>query len=366
MRFRRSLAAAAAAVLIALPGPPDTGGAVPQARQPLRLELNVPAFRIDVWRDGARSSSFPVAVGAPRYPTPRGDFAITEITWNPWWYPPPSEWAREDTVTPPGPRNPMGRVKLRLDAAYYVHGTPLEQSIGSAASHGCIRMLNADAIALARQLQESAGMAMTDGELELLLASRTTRLVMLPDSVSVAVVYRTAEVFNDTLSLHPDVYQLKADRTGEAVGALRAAGLDSAQIDERILAVLLRASRARAVHVSLDSVRVRIEAQAHSLSGAYRARSCSAIDGRRTDRVRQSVKRSTVCPRPCRISKASSPSCGVPRTAIERAPEIDLVRCASPSGWKDSISSTRRSCGSYTAPCNMHPRASTCAPTSRS
>ena len=148
----------------------DDSGGQQTAGSSVRVELNIPAFRLDVWRDSVRVESFGVAVGSRRYATPRGSFAITTVTWNPWWYPPPSEWAANDTVTPPGPANPMGRVKVQLATTYFIHGTPLEASIGSAASHGCIRMRNADAIAFARLLQESAGIAMSDSALEHLFA----------------------------------------------------------------------------------------------------------------------------------------------------------------------------------------------------
>ena len=106
----------------------------------------MPAFRLDVLADTQVIRSFAIAVGMRRYPTPIGDFAISDVQWNPWWNPPASPWAEKDTITPPGPGNPMGKVKLPLGSLLFVHGTPLTASIGKAASHACIRMRNADAI----------------------------------------------------------------------------------------------------------------------------------------------------------------------------------------------------------------------------
>jgi lipoprotein-anchoring transpeptidase ErfK/SrfK len=100
---------------------------------PISLALNVPAFRLDVMEDGERTRSYAVAVGSIEYPTPRGQYAITRVEWNPWWIPPESDWARDEKPTPPGPANPMGRVKLHFRPTYYLHGTPSERSIGSAA-----------------------------------------------------------------------------------------------------------------------------------------------------------------------------------------------------------------------------------------
>ncbi|HSJ63011.1 MAG TPA: L,D-transpeptidase [Gemmatimonadaceae bacterium] len=254
MMLRLLTAVAAGITVAALPGSPWPRASA--ARQyPWRVELNIPAFRVDVLRDSVRIRSFGVAVGSRQFPTPRGSYTITEIVWNPWWYPPPSGWAKEDTVTPPGPRNPMGRVKLQLADVYYIHGTPLEQSIGSAASHGCIRMRNADAIALARLLQEGAGITMNDDEIERLIASRRTRIVPLADSVSIALVYRTAEVYAETLALHPDVYRLGVDRFAEAAAALFTAGIDSVHLDGAVLDSLIGKARTAAVRVPVSAVR---------------------------------------------------------------------------------------------------------------
>src|SRR5688500_16217181 len=57
---------------------------------PARLVLNVPATRLDVWRGDSLIRSFRVAVGSRAFPTPIGEFQVTELTWNPWWVPPPS------------------------------------------------------------------------------------------------------------------------------------------------------------------------------------------------------------------------------------------------------------------------------------
>lgn len=38
----------------------------------------------------------------------------------------------------------LGRFKIDLGGAYYLHGTPYQQSIGSAATHGCVRLLDED------------------------------------------------------------------------------------------------------------------------------------------------------------------------------------------------------------------------------
>jgi lipoprotein-anchoring transpeptidase ErfK/SrfK len=49
----------------------------------------------------------------------------------------------------PGPRNPLGPRAIYLGwGEYRIHGTNAPQTIGSAASSGCFRMHNTDAIDL--------------------------------------------------------------------------------------------------------------------------------------------------------------------------------------------------------------------------
>jgi hypothetical protein len=67
-----------------------------------------------VLRGNNRLTSYSIAVGLPRYATPLGDFALTQITWNPWWHPPKGDWARNEKITEPGPANPWERDLLPL------------------------------------------------------------------------------------------------------------------------------------------------------------------------------------------------------------------------------------------------------------
>jgi hypothetical protein len=195
---------------------------------PLRLRLNLPAYRLDVLEAGAPTVEIQVAIGLPEHPTPTGDFAVDEVVWNPWWYPPDREWARADTVTPPCPGNPMGRVKLFFGDLLYLHGTPAEASLGRALSHGCVRLSNADAIALARTVHRHGSPGVARSELDALEAHpRRTRAIPLPDPVPLAIVYETAEIRGGALLLHPDVYGLGGGRPLEdARRALAAAGVE--------------------------------------------------------------------------------------------------------------------------------------------
>jgi len=104
-------------------------------------------------------ASYPVAIGSAKYPTPRGQYSVRKIIWNPAWVPPDRDWARDKVPQPPGARaNPMKLVKIFFrEPAYYIHGTGDVESLGDAASHGCLRMDPDDAYRVARYLMENGG-----------------------------------------------------------------------------------------------------------------------------------------------------------------------------------------------------------------
>ena len=98
--------------------------------------------------------TFGVATGQSAFPTPLGDYEITNLQRNPWWYPPPSDWAADSEPVPPGPGNPLGTRWMGISAPYVgIHGTPDAASIGYSASHGCIRMRIPDAEWLFRHVE---------------------------------------------------------------------------------------------------------------------------------------------------------------------------------------------------------------------
>ena len=92
-----------------------------------------------------------VATAAPGYVTPVGTWKIVNKAENPGWTnPDPTGWgAGLPSYIPPGPGNPLGTRALYLNApGIRIHGTYSSSSIGTHASHGCIRMLISDSEAL--------------------------------------------------------------------------------------------------------------------------------------------------------------------------------------------------------------------------
>ena len=126
---------------------------------PLRLRASVSERMLYVSRGDSVIRMYDVAVGTDDYPTPKGAFRIRKIVWNPSWRPPDSKWAKDKTAKAPGdPENPMKVVKIFFkDPDYYLHGTDAEASLGSAASHGCLRMAPDEVAELAKMIMEHGG-----------------------------------------------------------------------------------------------------------------------------------------------------------------------------------------------------------------
>ena len=92
-----------------------------------------------------RIRSYPIAIGQSAYPTPTGNYSVVNKQVNPTWFPPDSPWAAGLGPVPPGPGNPLGTRWIGTSApGIGMHGTPNSSSIGSMASHGCIRMYISD------------------------------------------------------------------------------------------------------------------------------------------------------------------------------------------------------------------------------
>jgi lipoprotein-anchoring transpeptidase ErfK/SrfK len=88
--------------------------------------------------DGQVKKVYSVAVGKPSTPSPTGTFAIERRVENP-------TYSHNGKTVLPGPHNPVGTRWMGLSKhGYGIHGTNEPNSIGKAASHGCIRMAKVD------------------------------------------------------------------------------------------------------------------------------------------------------------------------------------------------------------------------------
>jgi lipoprotein-anchoring transpeptidase ErfK/SrfK len=94
--------------------------------------------------------SYPIAVGQQGLETPAGLYHATDKQVNPSWHVPNSDWAGSlaGQVIPPGPADPLKARWIGIIDGAGIHGTDDIGSLGSAASHGCVRMSISDVIDL--------------------------------------------------------------------------------------------------------------------------------------------------------------------------------------------------------------------------
>jgi len=102
------------------------------------IVVSIPDRKLALIEDGEVVKVYRVAVGASESPTPEGEFQIINRLTSPTYYHP-------GKVIGPGADNPLGTRWMGLNLkGFGIHGTNIPNSIGKAASHGCLRMAKKD------------------------------------------------------------------------------------------------------------------------------------------------------------------------------------------------------------------------------
>ncbi len=175
-------ALALAVSLLFATGASTDGGVVSLA---VSTKKNIMELRVG----GKAIRTYDISVGKKPHRTPHGTFTINHIVWNPGWVPPKEKWAKGKKAEKPGSKkNPMKIVKIFFkEPDYYIHGTIHEDSLGAAASHGCIRMSQRDAFALGKYLMDKGGAGKDAAWYERVLSRGVPADVRLPRSVKVVI-----------------------------------------------------------------------------------------------------------------------------------------------------------------------------------
>ena len=123
-------------------------------KYPVMLVADRNAFQLRLYKKLQLVKSYTVAVGAVGFDTPAGLYHIQNKAVNPTWNVPDSAWAGDlaGTSVPPGPDNPLKARWMGIFDGAGIHGTDETYSLGSAASHGCLRMAIPDVIELYDQV----------------------------------------------------------------------------------------------------------------------------------------------------------------------------------------------------------------------
>ncbi|MBI3784086.1 MAG: L,D-transpeptidase family protein [Deltaproteobacteria bacterium] len=130
--------------------------------------------------DGEVIAMFPVAAGRENWETPAGQYTITGRRRDPTWRVPLSiqhemkeKGETVKTKVPPGPDNPLGKYWLQLShGGIGIHGTNAPWTVGRYATHGCIRLREADIERLFNEIRNGTRVAIVDDPI---------RIARLPD-----------------------------------------------------------------------------------------------------------------------------------------------------------------------------------------
>jgi lipoprotein-anchoring transpeptidase ErfK/SrfK len=129
------------------------------AKYPTLLVVDRGSFQLSLYKRLELQKSYTVAIGAIGFDTPAGMYHIQNKAVNPAWSVPNSDWAGSlaGTVVPGGtPENPLKARWLGIYDGAGIHGTDQTYSLGTAASHGCVRMAIPDVIELYDQVAVGA------------------------------------------------------------------------------------------------------------------------------------------------------------------------------------------------------------------
>jgi L,D-transpeptidase catalytic domain/Putative peptidoglycan binding domain len=139
---------------------PEVATADLAKKYPAILMLNRGAFQLTLYKNLKLAKTYSVAIGRVGLETPAGLYHIQNKAVNPAWTMPNSSWVApgdRGKVVPGGtPQNPLKARWLGIFAGAGIHGTDETGSIGTAASHGCVRMRIPDVIDLYPQVPVGA------------------------------------------------------------------------------------------------------------------------------------------------------------------------------------------------------------------
>ncbi|RAI45167.1 hypothetical protein CH341_05215 [Rhodoplanes roseus] len=118
--------------------------------------------------DGHLVAAYPASIGSDDKPTPSGTYTVRQVARAPVWrYNPRFAFKEVKTArafnVAAGPNSPLGTVWIGITApSYGIHGTPVPEEVGASASHGCVRLTNWDAMALAAMVQKGTTVEFVD------------------------------------------------------------------------------------------------------------------------------------------------------------------------------------------------------------
>ena len=240
----------------------DTAIAGPNAvPKDTRIVVNIPAFRMDVFKEGSLVKSYKIGIGYPEFPLPTGLRKAQTIIFNPTWTPPDEPWVAKmknvsvgEQVAAGSKLNPLGPIKIPIGLPSLIHGGKSPAKLGTFASHGCVGLTTAQVQDFAKLLAQVAGGEISDAAIKSYFADKTkTKVVKLDRVVPVELRYETIVVEDGKLHIYRDVYDQDSNTEANLRAVLEANGtkLEDLSADER--AQVLDALNAMSRHPLKDT-----------------------------------------------------------------------------------------------------------------
>lgn len=208
-----------------------------------RIVVNAPAFRMDLFRNGALVKSYRIAIGYPEFPLPTGVRSARTVIFNPTWTPPDEPWVESsdkvkvgETVPAGSALNPLGIAKIPIGLPSLIHSGKSQAQLGRFGSHGCVGLTNEQMRDFAPRLAAAAGTQLNDSAVMAYgKRPKETKEVMLQSPVPVELRYETIVVQDGKLYIHRDLYDrnTNTEATLQRVLAAHGVALDQLTEDER-------------------------------------------------------------------------------------------------------------------------------------
>ena len=179
-----------------------------------RIVVNIPAFRMDVFKEGSLIKSYKIGIGYPEFPLPTGLRKAQTIIFNPTWTPPDEPWVAKMKNVSVGQKveagsklNPLGPIKIPIGLPSLIHGGKSPAKLGTFASHGCVGLTTPQVQDFAKLLAQVAGGEISDKSIQSYFKDRTqTKVVKLDHVVPVELRYETIVLEDGKLHIYRDVY----------------------------------------------------------------------------------------------------------------------------------------------------------------
>src|SRR5438067_1768113 len=179
-----------------------------------RIVVNIPAFRMDVFRQGSLLKSYKIGIGYPQFPLPTGFRKAEMIIFNPTWTQPNESWASNPglVVSAGAAGNPLGPIKVPIGGANLIHGGKDLWKIVTFASHGCVGLTKGKVREFEKVLAEATDTKLKEYTMAWYLKRRTlTQVVKLAKLVPVELRYETIVIEDGQLHIYRDVYNKKGN-----------------------------------------------------------------------------------------------------------------------------------------------------------